>query len=148
MHRCTAHRTRLPSPIMASQMPHAPQPFPPQPTPTLDTTKRTMLLSALVSLVPAIATPPSTAGDSNALADFLRSRQAANGGSSLLAPIRSARLRLQDAQGTIVEGAGEADLARALGLVRAASCNCYVFDAELVWFFFQPLRVEGCMCGC
>lgn len=89
-----------------------------------------MLLSALTALAPELATKPSRAGEGNALTNFLRSRQAANGASSVLAPIRGSRLRLQDAQGIInLSAQGGGDVTQALGLVRAASCNCYVFDA-------------------
>lgn len=134
MHTATTlqcHHTGLPLSRTPTPTHHAvDKTCPPNTSPPhLPTTKRAMLLSAIAaSLAPCIATPPSHAGEGNALTAFLRSRQAANGASGVLAPIRGARLRLQDAQ-SIIESSDSNDITQALGLVRAASCNCYIFDA-------------------
>jgi hypothetical protein len=84
---------------------------------------------------PAAAAHRRRAGRAAALsgpAEFWRSRQRANGGTKLLAPIRVAQRRLADVAASL-DAAGGAPtreaVTDALQALRASSLNCYVFEA-------------------
>jgi hypothetical protein len=130
---------------------------PTPPTPLARAPAATPAAAAALAAL-ALATAPPPAADASPLADFWRSRQSANGGIKLLAPLRTSQMRLEEASRlfatalpsaapalvaeastTSAPGAIEAlaatadptsdDLVRALALVRASSLNCYAYDS-------------------
>jgi len=74
-----------------------------------------------------VGTPPAAA---SALGDFWRSRQAQNGGAKILAPVRVAERKIQEARNTLSESSTADDYRAILPLVHAASLNCYIYDVD------------------
>lgn len=77
---------------------------------------------------------PSTPAHASAIGDFLRSRQRADGGGKLIAPLKVAEKRLQNAQKLLKAASASSSPSTALNAVlqevRNASLNCYIFEVE------------------
>eukprot|EP00193_Tetraselmis_chui_P010497 CAMPEP_0177775120 /NCGR_PEP_ID=MMETSP0491_2-20121128/13911_1 /TAXON_ID=63592 /ORGANISM="Tetraselmis chuii, Strain PLY429" /LENGTH=247 /DNA_ID=CAMNT_0019293625 /DNA_START=238 /DNA_END=981 /DNA_ORIENTATION=- len=89
--------------------------------------RRTLLAAGVVTLFSAALPTPSV--QASALGDFWRSRQSQNGGAKILAPIRATKKKLQDAREMLGSSPTTDDYAAVLRAVRAASLNCYIYEA-------------------
>ena len=92
------------------------------------------LLLGLTAMPMQLLTSVQPAQAASALGDFLRGVQKQNGGVKLLAPIKVAAQRLQNAQ-TLLKAAAvgstpAAALTSVLQEVRSSSLNCYIFEAD------------------
>lgn len=101
-----------------------------QPLPREETRRGvlTLLSTTAVCIVPV---RPCLANILEAPAAFWKSRQRQNGGIKLLAPLRVAQKRLNDAAQAL-ENVTRIDLAaaKALEMVRSSSLNCYEFEPD------------------
>lgn len=91
--------------------------------------------AAAACVLTAMPAAPAAA-EPNPIAVFWQGRQRQNGGIKLLAPLRAAQRRLQEAIDLLAGASGDASapvadavIKSALQTVRASSLNCYVFEA-------------------
>ncbi|KAK9820402.1 hypothetical protein WJX72_009982 [[Myrmecia] bisecta] len=114
---------------------------------TCRSTRRAILLGAALTAAALVPQPQSAVAATSlpepaakalgkvlkAPAEFLKSRQRADGGIKLLAPIRSSRMRLQEAEAALrKQNIYEPDpeiYKEMLSTIRSASLNCYTFEA-------------------
>jgi len=89
------------------------------------------VLTSAAALVPLVSALVGTNGASaSAIGDFWRSRQTQNGGAKILAPIRVARMKLEEVQQSLGDSPTASDYESALQVVRGASFNCYVYESH------------------